>query len=1804
MYDELKLIRKENGEPKEIIGYWIDITDKKRSEEDLRLSNERFMLASRATRDALWEWNGASGELWWSEAYYAILGYSPELVTPGIEVWLARVHPEDRERVRTSFIWALGSTTDQWMEEYRIQSESGDVAFVMDRATITRDQMQTANRVTGAATNITKTRETQLALLASERLYRGMFATNPHPMWVYDLNTLSFLDVNNAAIAHYGYSREEFLSMTIMDIRPSKDVPKLLENVDRIRSGRSTSPIDHAGPWGHRRKDGSIIDVEITSHILTFDGREAELVLVSDITNRKRAERQLEKFRQAIERSGDVIFMTDLDGTILYANPSFEAIYGYTEEEWRGKTPRILKSGMQSPEEYTEIWRLLLGNQSILRQMINKTKDGRLVTVEASLNPVVDEKGDLVGFLAIQRDVTARIQEQKHVRLLSLALENVMDAVTITDEQNRIKYVNKSFEKMYGYSNEELIGRVVDDLRTTERKNQQFAKILPKTQKEGWQGELWNKRKDGTEFPIWLTASPVRDEEGRTIALIGVARDVTEKKLAEEALRSTTEQLEQFFKANLDLLCIADTDGSFHRLNPEWEHTLGYTLDELEGKKFLDFVHPEDLDSTIAAISELAAQKEILNFVNRYRRKDGEYRWIEWRSVPAGGMIYAAARDITARKLTEEANKRSADEIRKALSLLDATLQSTADGILVVDTEGKISGLNQRFLEMWQIPNEVIASRDDKKAISFVLDQLSDPQQFLAKVQALYANPVAESFDTLEFKDGRIFERYSKSQIIDGKVVGRVWSFREVTERKRSQEALENSEQKYRQVVENAAEVIYLTDTKGNFTYANDAALRITEYSIADLVGKNYFDLIIPEHRNRAALTYYRQFLGKIPSTYLEFSFKTKTGKTRWFGQNGTLVLVDDKPIGFHFIARDITERKHAEEALRESEERYRTVANSANDAIITSDDAGNIVDWNRGAQKMFGYTEAEISGQPLTLLVPPKYGKRHLEGFQRVQAGGEQHLTGKNVELEGRRKDGSEFPLELSLSKWEATSGQFYTGIIRDITDRRLTEDALRESQRMINSLVNNLSGVVYRCANDPNWTMEYMSEVVEALTGYPASDFIGNRVRSYNSLIDSRDRESVWDEVQRALKEQRPYILEYRIRTASGEERWVWERGRGVYDHERLVALEGFITDMTDRKHVEVELKHSQEWLKAIFEASRDGIVMEEDQRIVFANKAFARMYGYNDPEEIIGRSVSIVQAPEDNERMMEYGRRRLQGEPVPANYEFIGLTKDGRRIPLEASVSTVSRQGKTNIMSVIRDIAERKQAERALLESETRYRKFFEEDLTGDFISTVDGKILDCNPAFARMFGFTSVAEVLSTNATAFYASSAVREKFLEQLRKEKKLEMLEETMRRNDGTEIHIVENVTGIFDEHGNLTGLQGYVFDDTKRKQTEQQLFQMQKMESIGNLAGGIAHDFNNILGILLGHITLLESPRRSPEQHAASAEAIHKAIKRGAGLVRQILTFARKTDPQLESLSVNAIVEEFLTLSKQTFPKTINLETHLDPKLPLIVADHTQVHQALLNLAVNARDVMPEGGTLTITTSTVKGEELKKKFDNGHAHEYVHIVVKDTGVGMDENTLNRIFEPFFTTKEKGKGTGLGLAVVYGVVTAHRGFVDVESTPGLGTTFHLYFPVDTVPPTQVVQSVVPEQASLGGTETILVVEDEDMLRDMAVRLLEQSGYTVLTAATGPEAISKHNSHSGKIDLVFTDFGLPGFSGIEVMKQIRKRNPQVRTVFTSGYISPKIRSEMIQMEVHQWISKPYKPAAVLKAIREVLDSTKI
>jgi two-component system, cell cycle sensor histidine kinase and response regulator CckA len=644
----------------------------------------------------------------------------------------------------------------------------------------------------------------------------------------------------------------------------------------------------------------------------------------------------------------------------------------------------------------------------------------------------------------------------------------------------------------------------------------------------------------------------------------------------------------------------------------------------------------------------------------------------------------------------------------------------------------------------------------------------------------------------------------------------------------------------------------------------------------------------------------------------------------------------------------------------------------------------------------------------------------------------------------------------------------------------------------------------------------------------------------------------------------------------------------------------------EMDQRKRARALLEDSQAQLAAIIGSAMDAIItIDEEYHITMWNAAAEQMFRCPAPEALslpLDRFIPARFHEAHREHIAAFRRTgvttRAMGELRPLS----GVRLDGEEFPIEASISQVSAGGRRLYTVIIRDITERVRAEAALRASEERFSKAFQLSSVAMVITSVpEGRVLDANDSYVRMFGRTR-DQLLARHSSELdiWVNPAERDVIMETLRRDGRVREYETRLRAADSAERNVLfsADLLEISGETCALTSL----YDITERRRLESQLVHAQKLESVGQLAGGIAHDFNNLLTAITGYadLVLAELPEGSPTHD--DVYEILRAAERAAILTRQLLAFARRQPVDLAPIDLNGLIAELEKLLRRLISADIELSLRLAPALPAVKADSGQIEQVLLNLVVNARDAMPDGGRMIIETAAVT---LDAAYAQGHLEVqpggYVMLAVSDTGTGMSPEVRERVFEPFFTTKEPGKGTGLGLATCYGIVRQHGGTIWIYSEPGEGTSVKVYLPR--------AAEDGPLEAASGretrlplGDETVLVVEDEEAVRALVVRTLRSCGYTVLEAADGDEALRVSRAQApGTIHLLLTDVVMPGMGGRDAAAGVRELHPAAKALFMSGYTEHATLRHTRLEPGSPFLHKPFAPSALAQAVRAALDA---
>ena len=639
--------------------------------------------------------------------------------------------------------------------------------------------------------------------------------------------------------------------------------------------------------------------------------------------------------------------------------------------------------------------------------------------------------------------------------------------------------------------------------------------------------------------------------------------------------------------------------------------------------------------------------------------------------------------------------------------------------------------------------------------------------------------------------------------------------------------------------------------------------------------------------------------------------------------------------------------------------------------------------------------------------------------------------------------------------------------------------------------------------------------------------------------------------------------------------------------------------------RQRVETELVRREKHFRALTENALDILTILDPQGAFTYNSPSVKRVLGHEPKDLAGQSAFALIHPEDLPGVLQGFDFGLRNPDRTVTLEFRFRHRNGSWRHLEAvGQSLLGDPGITGVVINSRDITDRKLAEAALRSSEMLFHSVWENSVDGMRLTDQDGNIVAVNDAFCKLVGM-SREKLEGKPFTVVFADSEqpgqMLEEFVRRFRDRVVEHQRERRLTLRNGNVVTL-EDTSSFVELRGQPPMLLGLFRDVTAQKRLEEQLRQSQKMEAIGQLAGGVAHDFNNILTVIHGHASLLLAGGNLTGVSARSAQQISQAADRAAGLTRQLLAFSRRQVMQPRQLDMNELVANMTKMLARILGEDIALQLNYSPQPAQVQADAGMMEQVLMNLAINSRDAMPKGGLLAIKISTI---EVDARWLAEHSERrtgrFVCLSVLDTGCGIPPENLRRIFEPFFTTKEVGKGTGLGLATVYGIVKQHQGWIEVESETGKGTAFKVFLP-RSVEPAEPANEPPADNAVRGGTETILVVEDEVAVRELVCNLLARHGYQILQAESGPKALQVWRDSKDRIDLLLTDLVMPDqMNGRELAEKLWAERPRLKVIFTSGYSAEAVGKDFVLRRGLNYLQKPYHPHKLALAVRDCLDA---
>jgi PAS domain S-box-containing protein len=1023
--------------------------------------------------------------------------------------------------------------------------------------------------------------------------------------------------------------------------------------------------------------------------------------------------------------------------------------------------------------------------------------------------------------------------------------------------------------------------------------------------------------------------------------------------------------------------------------------------------------------------------------------------------------------------------------------------------------------------------------------------------------------------------------------------------FSDITERKQSEKRLRETESYLRTFIQTRDQSIWSIDQNYNFQFFNEyfAKAYLKTYNIELKEGISSLGLPSEELYEFWKPKYEAAMNGD--SVSFEFSAKTD-GIIETYTVNLNPIIDDGRIIGVSGIATNITDRIIAENLLRTEKQFIDTALNTHPDTFFLFEIAsGKAIRWNKAFNEISGYNDHEIG----RLKAPDSYyGKEDLEratlSTQKMM-----EVGAGTVELSLITKSGESVPTEYTTSLIKDSEGipKYILSIGRNITKRKQAEEALQKERDFTNTLVQ--TSPAFFVAIDGNGMTRMMNEAMLSALGYSAKEVEGQDY--LHTFVPESDREML-SEVFSQLAQQHEQTLaltENRVLTKGGQELLVEWHGRSVYDGDgNFDFFFGVGLDISDRKQADEEIKENQKNLaKAQRIAQLGHWKLNPQTKKVEGSVELCDIFGLTD-EELTLESFAAVVHPDDLEYDMQHIQRGIEhGESWDIEHRL--LLKDGTLKWVHAiGEAVVDDRGKViSLMGIVQDITERKKAEEALVQSEEKYRTLYKKTPVMLHSTDDQSNIVSVSDQWLSVLGYER-DEVIGRKSESFLTEKSRKYKsevVLPRFRRQGFINDIEYQYIKKNGDVIDVLLSGTSENDENGKLLRTHTVLIDVTEKNKLEAQVRQAQKMEAVGRLAGGVAHDFNNLLTAIIGNAELAQIGLLEDDPIMQDINEIIKTAERAASLTAQLLAFSRKQVVEIQSIDLNNAIKSMGEMLQRLLTDEIQLSIELASNIKLIEADQSQLEQVIVNLVVNAKDAMPSGGKLTLKTATVELEEghleNRGKLDPG---KFIKMSVSDNGTGMPPEIQAHIFEPFFTTKDSSSGTGLGLATSYAIVQQLGGFISVYSEEGLGTTFNVYLPIsENTELTARSKSIKVMDHS--GTETVMIVEDNESILTLTERTLIRYGYTVLTATNAKAAIEQYRLHPG-IDIIVSDVIMPGQSGPQLIVHLEELGYDNPVIYMSGHNEEMIVDRGVLKPGINFISKPFHPQDLAQKVREVLD----
>jgi two-component system, cell cycle sensor histidine kinase and response regulator CckA len=1132
-------------------------------------------------------------------------------------------------------------------------------------------------------------------------------------------------------------------------------------------------------------------------------------------------------------------------------------------------------------------------------------------------------------------------------------------------------------------------------------------------------------------------------------------------------------------------------------------------------------------------------------------------------------------------------------------------LECLNEGVWVVDKTGHVTYANPRMAEILGYPIEEITGRH----IFAFMDEQGKKSSLEYEQRRIKGIRERHDFEFIQKNGERIYTSIESAPLFDGKgkYQGIVAAVQDITWQRQAEEKLKQSDERYRTLFDNPVEAIYIHDFEGNFIDANDTALALLGYKRDEIRGVNFAELLDPEGVANAIK--YIGYIRKTGSSSIKVGhkLKRKDGAIVYVETSGSLLFRDGKPFAILGIARDITENKRTAEALSISEERYRLLVENSDQGILVVQDT--LIKWvNTKLSEITQYPADELLTRPFIEFIHPD-DRAMVFDRHRKRLKGEQVPRKYSFRLVNKPGEVRWVEISAVSSQWEGRPATL--NFLSDVTERFEAEEALRDSYLQYQNIIEFLPDPTF--VVDTRGTVIAWNRAIEEITGSAKKDMIGKGNYEYSIPFYGERRKILIDYIlENAPDTELRYVNIRRVgdilygetlvpKLRGGKGAYCFGKASLLYNSkgELTGAIEG-IRDTTEIKMAEQALQESEKKYRDIFDNSLDGIFQSSPEgKFISVNKAMARMFGVETPEEMLSIISDIPYQLYANPARRKEMVKVMMRDGSVNNFEVEFLNKDGQKIWVSLNARAVKDEAGNLLRyeGTIKDISKRKRAEEELHNIQVMQKATLESTADGIIVTDLEGNIRLTNRRFAEIWHFPpEIIQAGHTRALMRYAWKDMEdpEDFLQRARKiTQSGEMESSIVRFKDG---RILERFSTPLIVNREVAGRMASYRDVTDIHRMEEELYRTQKLDSLGILAGGIAHDFNNILTGILGNITLARMEAKPDTGMFSILEEAEKAAIRAKDLTQQLLTFARGGAPIRKTASVPEILRDTVQFALRGSKSSCDFLIPDD--LWSAEIDRGQISQVINNMVINSDEAMPQGGSITIKAenAVIKEDDVASLIPG----RYIKITISDTGLGMPEEHISRVFDPYFTTKQK--GSGLGLATSYSIIKNHGGTITVSSRLGAGSAFNIFIPASEE---RVKEQTATQKTQLSRKGRILVMDDEAMVLEVATRMLRHIGFSDIHAASnGKDAVDAYRKsveEGNPFTVVIMDLTVPGgMGGEEAVKSLLEINPAVKVIVSSGYSSGPVLSDYKSYGFSAVVGKPYTVDELAHALDEAIN----